>query len=49
MVTKTFECGFTDALLSRLALFAMLVLVFGTPMTIIGALLGYMIEKIRIS
>jgi len=46
--TKTTQCSFPDALLSRLGFSVVFFLLFGPLLAAIGALLGYLISKVRI-
>jgi hypothetical protein len=47
-LTKTIECNLTDAIFSKLGFFIIFELIFGIPISIIGGLIGYMIDKISI-
>ena len=46
--TKTIECNLIDAIFSKLGFLVVFELIFGVPISIIGGLIGYMIDKISI-
>jgi hypothetical protein len=48
MVTKTVQCGFAEAISSRFGFLVIFLLVFGIPIACIGAMIGYMVDRIRI-
>lgn len=46
--TESVICSFEEAIYSRLGFMILLILVFGIPAALIGALIGFMIEKTTI-
>ncbi len=48
MLTRQWECSLMDALFSRLGFFVTFFLVFGVPIMIIGAFIGYLIRRVSI-
>jgi hypothetical protein len=48
LVTRSFACTFGEAIMSRFGFLVIFLLAIGLPVAGIGALLGYLIDKVRI-
>jgi hypothetical protein len=48
LITKNVACTFGEAIMSRFGFLIIFLLVIGLPIAGIGALIGYMVDKIRI-